>query len=158
MNKLLVISVLLLIGCSPASTNKAEKATTYPIPLGIWRSEEWTMKYDFSGLPYDKGLGLAEVDAGYEGPLAENQACKRFTSINFQNQSRQGYWFKNETEVIGGSGPSTVTIYIRVLEWHKSLADAKWLEKKYTLDRGSLVDDKGFRWFRQKEPTSISHR
>jgi len=44
MNKLITISILLLIGCSPASPDESvitigrpEKATTYPIPIGIWK-------------------------------------------------------------------------------------------------------------------------
>ena len=44
MNKIIALSVLLLIGCSPASPDKSvstigrpeKKADSYPIPIGKW--------------------------------------------------------------------------------------------------------------------------
>ena len=140
MNKLIAISVLLLIGCSPVSPDKQEEADSYPIPLGIWESERYGTIHDFTGLAYEGELSIH--DKGAIAGSFKSVELKTFWTtlpagkVYTKTFSRKGYWFKKDD-----------TIYARYLDFE----DNRTMILSYNIDRGSLIGNQGDRWYKQKE-------
>ena len=107
MNKLIAISILLLIGCSPASPDESEitigrpekdkaeeKATTYPIPLGIWKSEKYDNAHDFTALPYETENRMLDIDKFLNKD--KEIEYKIFITVLNSDKFRKGYWYKQK--------------------------------------------------------------
>ena len=165
MNKLLAISILLLIGCSPASPDESEitigrpekGANSFPIPLGIWkRTDEATLitrgraTFDFTDVEYDGKISDVEIER-LVNKIMEKKAeenlweyrtvfVKRYWDERKREISTKGFWYETDN--------GKIIVNYRMIEW----PDEPLYRLELTVDRGQLLNTKdGNRWKRQED-------